>query len=67
MNVSVNLEKLQEFVNEKGYVNMVVSPRKEVGQYGETHSVTLNDWKPDGQQAKPQAQKSDISVSDIPF
>lgn len=45
-NISVNIEKLQELANEKGYVNLVMNKRKEVGKYGETHSFTLNEYKP---------------------
>ncbi len=47
-NISVNLEKLQQYANEKGYVNMTMSKRKEPGQYGDTHYFTLNEWNPDG-------------------
>ena len=44
--VSVNIEKLKQFQNEKGYVNLLMNKRKEVGQYGETHSFTLDDYTP---------------------
>lgn len=41
---------IAEFVrthkNDRGYVNLVIRERKEVGQYGDTHSVYLDDWKP---------------------
>ena len=74
-NMSFNLEKLQQYANEKGYVNMTMSKRREVGQYGDTHYFTLNEWTPDGDNAEatqnPTAQKAeswdDISVEDIPF
>jgi len=68
-NISVNMEKLNEYANDKGYVNMVVSKRKEVSQYGETHSVVLNEWRPEGKTEKPKEKHSidDISVEDIPF
>ncbi len=76
-NISVNLEKLQQYANEKGYVNMTMSKRREVGQYGDTHYFTLNEWSPEGgtdgwapapasNNAAPQAG-ADISVEDIPF
>ncbi|MBT3726354.1 hypothetical protein HOG21_01260 [bacterium] len=45
--MSFNLEKLQQYANEKGYVNMTMSKRKEPGQYGDTHYFTLNDWNPE--------------------
>ena len=78
-NMSFNLEKLQQYVNEKGYVNITMSKRKEPGQYGDTHYFTLNDWKPEGgdnnysnNQSNTSTQNNDskagdISVEDIPF
>lgn len=71
-NISFNVEKLQQYANEKGYVNVVMSKRKEPGQYGETHYFTLNEWNPENNQnnSKPSQNKSnsdDISVEDIPF
>jgi hypothetical protein len=78
-NMSFNLEKLQQYANEKGYVNVTMSKRKEAGQYGDTHYFTLNDWKPEGDSSysnnAPTENKSadskttggDISVEDIPF
>ena len=54
--LGVNVKKfvafLNEHVNEAGYVNLGVSERREVGQYGETHSVWLDTWKPDGEKPK---------------
>lgn len=71
-NMSFNLEKLQQYANEKGYVNMTMSKRREPGQYGDTHYFTLNDWKPEGGASSAPAgnQNSggdDISVEDLPF
>ena len=74
-NISFNLEKLQEYANEKGYVNMTMSKRREPGQYGDTHYFTLNDWKPSGEGQQAAAQNDgapapkwdDISVEDLPF
>lgn len=76
-NMSFNIEKLQQYANEKGYVNMTMSKRREPGQYGDTHYFTLNDWKPEGADSSPQAptasnapaatNNDDISVDDLPF
>ena len=63
-NISINLEKLKEHANEKGYVNVTMSARKETGQYGETETFTLNDWKPESKEA-PKSQE--VSVEDLPF
>ena len=49
-----------QHANEKGYLNVDVVPRREVSQYGETHSLVLNDWKPSAQAApKPAANDDD--------
>lgn len=77
-NMSFNIEKLAEYANEKWYVNITMSKRREPGQYGDTHYFTLNDWKPEGgtdasassPQKPSQNQASwgdDISVEDLPF
>ncbi len=72
-NISFNIEKLTQYANEKGYVNVVMSKRKEAGQYWETHYFTLNEWNPEANQnsnsAKPSQNKNseDISIEDIPF
>ena len=58
LKMSCKVEKLVAFlnqhVNSKGYVNMNISRRKEVGQYGDTHSVVLDTWEP-----KPKVEPSD--------
>jgi len=71
-NMSFNIEKLSQYANEKGYVNVTMSKRKEPGQYGDTHYFTLNDWKPDGEQSNSTGWQQnsggdDISVEDLPF
>ena len=46
--LSFKAEELYDFVashtNEKGYINFDIVRRKEVGQYGDTHSIVLNDY-----------------------
>lgn len=74
-NVSINLEKLQQYANEKWYVNMVMSKRKEVGQYWDTHYFTLNEWNPESSNQNTNQNTNqnnnnsneDISIEDIPF
>jgi hypothetical protein len=74
-NMSFNLEKLQQYVNEKWYVNMTMSKRKEPGQYWDTHYFTLNEWNPEWTSDNSNSEKSNtsdntnwnISVEDIPF
>ncbi|MDD2871307.1 MAG: hypothetical protein PHS49_04920 [Candidatus Gracilibacteria bacterium] len=72
-NMSFNIEKLQQYANEKGYINMTMSKRKEPGQYGDTHYFVLNEWTPseggtnNNQQNNSSNNSGDISVEDIPF
>jgi hypothetical protein len=62
LNVSIKGQDLTEFlsqhVNERGYLNLRIQKRREVGQYGDTHMVTLDTWKP---------KTTPITESDIPF
>lgn len=37
--------------NERGYVNFVISERQTPGQYGDTHSVALDDYQPQSRQS----------------
>lgn len=76
-NISFNIEKLKQYANEKWYVNVVMSKRKEIGQYWDTHYFTLNEWSPESgsnnnwgnkQQNQNYSDSSDeISIEDIPF
>ena len=65
---------IKEHQNDRGYINLDVVPRREVDQYGNSHSVQLNDWTPnkDGQQAAAPAKAKPASepqqdTSEIPF
>lgn len=60
-NLSFKLEDLKEYANDKGYVNITMSKRKEVGTYWDTHSLVLNDYRPKDK------VEDNISVEDIPF
>lgn len=75
-NVSINVEKLQQYANEKWYVNMVMSKRKEIWQYWDTHYFTLNEWNPENSNQNTNQNSNntnnndsnqEISVEDIPF
>ena len=74
-NISFNIEKLQQYANEKGYVNLTMSKRREVGQYGDTHYFTLNEYNPNNNQNNTEpnqatnnnASQDDVSVDDLPF
>lgn len=74
-NISFNIEKLQQYANEKGYVNITMSKRREVWQYGDTHYFTLNEWNPENWNSNNntnnnqtiQDSSEEISIEDIPF
>jgi len=71
INLSLKLSDMQAIVNEKGYVNMTVLKRKEVGQYWDTHYVVENDYKPKQQgisHSEAQGVFTDkVSIEDVPF
>lgn len=41
-----DIEKLTANLNEKGWINLNISERKEADKYGNTHSVVVDNWKP---------------------
>ena len=75
--LSFKAAELVEFINQhanaKGYINLTVAKRREVGQYGDTHSVCLDTWQPKqtaGQSpAQPQRQPDELPSgnSSVPF
>ena len=44
--LSLSLESLQSIVNDKGYVNFIVQPRREADAFNNTHYAYENDYKP---------------------
>jgi len=66
---------LDQHTNEKGYLNLTISQRKEDGKFGDTHSVCLDTWKPTGRQADapsaelepPEQTNFDDVPDDVPF
>lgn len=44
--LSLSLDSLTSIVNEKGYVNFIVQPRREPDAFGNTHYSYQNDYKP---------------------
>ena len=58
--VSDLLEFAQRHVNERGYLNLSVQSRREIGKFGDTHTVSLDTWV-----AKPKAEA--MHASEIPF
>lgn len=40
------IQQLKAITNEKGYFNLEIKQRKEPGQYGETHYLIVDEYKP---------------------
>lgn len=67
--LSLKLSELENYVNEKWYVSIVVNKRKQPDNYGNDLAVTINDYKPS--EEKPvKTQKNefwDDVLNSIPF
>jgi hypothetical protein len=78
LKLGFNAESLIDFIkqhtNDRGYINFDVMPRKETDQYGNSHSVVLNEWKKDNfkgeMQERPKSTTPPLTQSetdDVPF
>ena len=47
------IEFLNKYKNERGFVNLDINERKELGQFGQSHSVALDTWSPNTNQPSP--------------
>jgi hypothetical protein len=47
--------------NEKGYVNLKMTKRREPSQYGQTHSIVVDDWKPSNAGQSAPVQGTQVS------
>ena len=69
-NISVNVDKLKEFVDAKGYAKITMSANKEPDQWGNTHNIIENTYKPAPKlEEKPfdYGQGARPDILDIPF
>lgn len=70
LKLSFHASTLIAFVNEHanaaGYINLDIVPRRETDQYGNTHSVTLNDWKPDANRSQPRQERPASAAAEQP-
>lgn len=65
--VTIDVDKAKPFVSEyngKRYLTFEVSKKREIDQYGKTHSVSV--WTPDKNQ-EPKPPKPTPQSSEIPF
>ena len=49
-----DLQLMQSMLNEKGWINLNCNRRQQPSRYGQTHSIVIDEWKP--QQQAPQQQ-----------
>lgn len=52
-NIKIGLKITDLKPNEKGYINLVIGKKKEPDQYGNTHNVWIDDWKPQPKEDLP--------------
>jgi len=68
LNLSLSLEDLQRLPQYKWYVRLTIAPRKEPGQYGDTHSIFENDYQPNWQSSNDTPSSStNTEDEDLPF
>jgi hypothetical protein len=54
-----DLEVLLDNLNEKGYVNLNRVAKKETDQWGNTHYMVIDDWKPEQNETKKAVSAND--------
>jgi hypothetical protein len=52
-----DLQLMQSMLNEKGWVNLNCNRRQQPSQYGQTHSLVIDEWKPQQQQGQQPMQQ----------
>jgi hypothetical protein len=69
LKVSFKIEDFAKFVkqhkNDKGYLNLDIMPRKEVGKYGDTHYAILNTYVKENK--SPDEILTEPEDSSLPF
>ena len=66
-----------QHVNDRGFINLEILPRREPGRFGDTHSVVLDDFRPTprngetttarGDRAPVSRHSEPLTDDDIPF
>jgi hypothetical protein len=71
LKLSIKADAMIDFINqhknEKGYLNLGISERREIGKYGETHTVWLDTWKPTKTTEQKAEENSSVKSDDVPF
>lgn len=61
-----DLKTLEAALNDKGWVNLNCSARKEISQYGQTHSISIDTWQPNAQGGSQQQAAQQQSQQPAP-
>jgi hypothetical protein len=72
VNFSVELDKLLPYTfeyNGKKYVKLTMAKKKEVDQYGKSHTIYIDEYKPEAKEEVTNAQHNPDreTVNDLPF
>lgn len=72
INVPLFVKWLEENQNERGYCNINIQERKQMGKYGETHWAALDTWQPDSTKKNEEPEQSGMAETtsqpdDLPF
>jgi len=75
INVTLSLDELEEHFTNYGFttdqgkkkLGIVVSKRKETDQFGHTHKVMINTYKPESQHRPATPEPQPIDEDDLPF
>ena len=71
--ISINLSKIKGCTDEifsygeDKFIKLKVCKKREVDEYGKTHYVEVNTWKPDPKKAEATQPNSAESDEDLPF
>ena len=64
VNISVCLSDLKEHITEgsngKKYIRLKLNRKREPDQYGNTHSLEVDTWKPEKQEPKQEPKQDDM-------
>lgn len=66
INIDLYVPELEDFVNEAGYAKITIYRRREIDDYGNTHYMFQNEFKPDKSKVKPKPLPADDVSSDEP-
>jgi hypothetical protein len=62
-----DLAKLAEHLNEKGWVNLVISKRRNQVTGKPTHSIKIDTWMPKNEPQTPKDVAKDFGADEAPF